>query len=117
MSKVGFAIAFIFMLYPLFSSILKLIGYFLKFRSVMTTNLVFHRSMLLMVPHYQFYERLYKGFPTAKLCGGISLVTTLPAPITLPSPIVTPGSTATCPPNQVLLPILIGPAFSNPSFL
>lgn len=30
-----------------------------------------------------------QGFPTAKLCGGISLVTTLPAPITLPSPIVT----------------------------
>lgn len=56
------------------------------------------------------------GFPTAKLLGGISFVTTLPAPITLPSPIVTPGNTTTLPPNHVLLPTLIGSANSNPYF-
>ena len=45
---------------------------------------------------------------------GISLVTTLPAPITVPSPIVTPGNTETCPQNQVLLPTTMGSASSRP---
>ena len=62
MSKVGVAIAFIFMLYTRPLKYFEMDWLLLKFRSVMTTNLVFHRSMLLMVPHYQFYERLYKGF-------------------------------------------------------
>lgn len=34
-----------------------------------------------------------QGTPAASTCGGISLFTTLPAPITEPSPIVTPAST------------------------
>ncbi len=62
MIKVSFAIAFIFMLYHLFSSILKLIGYFLKFIWVATATLSFRHLMFRMVGHYQFYERLYKGF-------------------------------------------------------
>ena len=41
----------------------------------------------------------------AKLFGGISLVTTLPAPITQLSPIVTPGQTVTDAPNQQSFPI------------
>ncbi len=93
MIKVSFATAFIFMFYHLFSSILKLIGYFLKFIWVATATLSFRhcsdgRSLSIL-------RTTLQGFPTAKLCGGISLVTTLPAPITLPSPIVTPGNTAT----------------------
>ena len=48
---------------------------------------------------------------------GISLLTTLPAPITTLSPIVTPGSTTTFPPIQTLLPTFIGLAYSNPLFL
>ena len=38
----------------------------------------------------------------------MSLVTTLPAPITVLSPIVTPGSTVTFPPIHTLLPTVIG---------
>ena len=57
------------------------------------------------------------GFPTAITFDGISFVTTLPAPIIVLSPIVTPGSTITFPPNQTLLPTVIGLAYSSPLFL
>ena len=46
------------------------------------------------------------GFPTAKLYGGISFVTTLPAPITHPSPMVTPPQTTTLDASQQLKYIL-----------
>ena len=48
---------------------------------------------------------------------GISLFTTLPAPITTLSPIVTPGSTITFPPIHTLFPTFIGLAYSSPLFL
>ncbi len=86
MIKVSFATAFIFMFYHLFSSILKSIGYFLKnymgrtcYFIVSSFNVSDGRSLSIL-------RTTLQGFPTAKLCGGISLVTTLPAPITLPSP-------------------------------
>lgn len=47
------------------------------------------------------------GFPTAKLYGGISFVTTLPAPITHPSPMVTPPQTTTLDASQQLSFIVI----------
>lgn len=53
-----------------------------------------------------------QGLPTATLWEGMSLTTTLPAPIVLPSPIVTPGRIVTLPPIQQLLPIVIGLAHS-----
>ena len=45
-----------------------------------------------------------QGFPTASTFAGISLVTTLPAPITAPSPICTPGRTITPPPQPTSVP-------------
>ena len=59
----------------------------------------------------------FAGTPAIKLFAGISLVTTAPAAITHPAPIVPPGITETLAPHQQLSPILIGKAFSNPSFL
>src|SRR6478736_3064105 len=55
------------------------------------------------------------GLPSARVFGGTSRVTTLPAPITAPSPIVTPGSTIAPPPIQTPLPIRIGLAYSRPA--
>src|SRR5437762_8564943 len=55
------------------------------------------------------------GFPTAKVSGGRSRVTTLPAPITQPSPIVTPASTMAPPPIHTPSPIRIGFAYSRPA--
>ena len=52
------------------------------------------------------------GLPAAITFAGMSLVTTLPAPITLPSPIVTPPHTVTFPAIHQLLPIVIGLAYS-----
>ena len=49
-----------------------------------------------------------QGTPAAKLLGGMSRVTTLPAPITQLSPMVTPGQTVTDAPNQQLLPMWTG---------
>ena len=49
------------------------------------------------------------GTPTASEFAGISLVTTLPAPITQPSPIVTPPQIVTFPAIQQLSPMVIGP--------
>ena len=49
-----------------------------------------------------------QGTPAAKDLGGMSRVTTLPAPITQPSPIVTPPQTVTFPASQQLSPIVIG---------
>ena len=74
---------------------------------------LFSLSLLLLFYRFDYFT----GLPTAKLLGGISLVTTLPAPMTLPSPIVTPGITDTCPPNQVLLPTTIGSASSKPYYV
>ncbi len=57
-----------------------------------------------------------QGLPTATTFAGISLVTTLPAPIIALSPMVTPGRTVTLPPNHTLLPMEIGRAISiNPA--
>lgn len=47
------------------------------------------------------------GFPAARLYGGMSLVTTLPAPITHPSPMVTPPQTTTLDASQQLSFIVI----------
>ena len=52
------------------------------------------------------------GTPAANTPSGISLVTTLPAPITQPFPIVTPPHTVTFPANQQLSPMVIGLAYS-----
>ena len=72
--------------------------------------------MLSSLFNYIFFITLH-GIPTAILLDGISLFTTLPAPITTLSPIFTPGSTITFPPIHTLFPILIGFAYSNPLFL
>ena len=50
----------------------------------------------------------FAGTPAAKEFGGISRVTTAPAPMTQPSPIVTPGQTVTFAPNQQLFPMWTG---------
>ena len=49
-----------------------------------------------------------QGFPTAITFSGISLVTTLPAPITLPLPIVTPPQTTVFAPIQTSSSKVIG---------
>lgn len=49
-----------------------------------------------------------QGLPNARELGGMSLVTTLPAPMTEPSPIVTPGRTTTFAAIQTLSSITIG---------
>jgi serine/threonine protein kinase len=54
-----------------------------------------------------------QGLPTATTRGGMSRVTTLPAPITDSAPIVTPGRTMTPPPSQTSSPIVIGLADSS----
>ena len=54
-----------------------------------------------------------QGFPAARLCGGMSLVTTLPAPITEPSLMVTPPPTTTLDASQQLSSITIGFAYSR----
>ncbi|KAI0408744.1 hypothetical protein F4802DRAFT_364555 [Xylaria palmicola] len=46
--------------------------------------------------------------------GGMSLVTTLPAPIVQPRPIVTPARTMTFPPSQQSSPIVMGAPSSGP---
>jgi len=49
-----------------------------------------------------------QGFPTAMTPDGMSLLTTLPAPITTLLPIVTPGKTVTPAPIHTSFPMLIG---------
>ncbi|KAL4736790.1 hypothetical protein BDV11DRAFT_207321 [Aspergillus similis] len=49
-----------------------------------------------------------QGLPTATENGGISFVTTLPAPIVHPSPILTPGRITTFPPIQQSSPMNTG---------
>ena len=51
-----------------------------------------------------------QGLPTAIESEGISLTTTLPAPMMQRSPMVTPGHTVTPPPNQQFSPMVIGEA-------
>ena len=51
-----------------------------------------------------------QGFPAANTPAGISLVTTLPAPIIVLSPIVTPGNIVTLVVIHTLFPIVIGRA-------
>lgn len=52
------------------------------------------------------------GDPTATENGGISLVTTAPAPIVHPFPMVTPARRTTFPPIQQSFPIVTGWAYS-----
>ena len=52
---------------------------------------------------------------TATTPDGMSLVTTLPAPITTSEPMVTPGHTITPMPNHTLSPTVMGSAYSRPS--
>lgn len=58
-------------------------------------------------------RRTRQGEPTARLYGGISLVTTEPAPITHPSPMLTLGQMVTLPPSQQLSPMVTEPARSK----
>jgi hypothetical protein len=55
-----------------------------------------------------------QGLPAATTFAGMSLTTTLPAPMVVLSPIVTPGQIIALPPIQTLLPMLIGAANSLP---
>jgi hypothetical protein len=48
-----------------------------------------------------------QGLPTATLLSGMSLTTTLPAPMTTLLPMVTPGRTWTAAPIQTLLPTVM----------
>src|SRR3954454_13486096 len=48
------------------------------------------------------------GFPAANTPAGMSLVTTLPAPITVFGPIFTPGQMIAPPPTHTSEPILMG---------
>ena len=57
------------------------------------------------------------GLPTATTPSGISLVTTLPAPITLPFPIVTPPQTVEFAPIHTSSPMVIALDVHIPSFL
>ncbi|MEE0965289.1 MAG: hypothetical protein U0L73_14000 [Ruminococcus bromii] len=57
------------------------------------------------------------GFPAAKQFSGMSLVTTLPAPIIVPLPIFTPPHTVTFEASQQSFPISIGFAYSYSIFL
>ena len=74
------------------SKALPLLFYIRFFSSTLSCSLI-----LLITRH---------GLPAARQPGGISRVTTLPAPITQPSPIVTPPHTVTFPASQQLLPML-----------
>lgn len=49
-----------------------------------------------------------QGFPKASTLSGISLVTTLPAPIVTLLPIVTPGKIIEFPPIHTLSPMVTG---------
>ena len=55
---------------------------------------------------------IFAGLPATTTPEGISLTTTLPAPMVTLSPMVTPGSIVTEPPIQTLLPIVTGCAHS-----
>ena len=77
----------------------------------------FIKSSPYIVSFYYNCFITLQGFPTATTFDGISLFTTLPAPIIVLSPIVTPGSTITFPPIHTLFPTFIGFAYSNPLFL
>ena len=54
------------------------------------------------------------GLPKATTFGGISFVTTDPAPMTDLFPIVTPGRIVTFPPIQTSEPMVMGFALSSP---
>ncbi len=57
---------------------------------------------------------MWHGLPAASVCGGMSFVTTLPAPITAPSPIFTPGNTVTPAAIHTSLPMVMGRALITP---
>ena len=57
---------------------------------------------------------IYGGLPAAKESSGMSLTTTLPAPIMHRLPIVTPGQITTPPPIQQSSPIVIASPCSTP---
>jgi hypothetical protein len=62
---------------------------------------------------FSYFAITRHGFPAARLYGGMSFVTTLPAPITHPSPMVTPPQTTTLDASQQLSFIVIGFAYSR----
>ncbi len=79
--------------------------------SYSTTNIQdnFHlRYPCDQIMHYFDFFITRAGFPTATLSAGMSLVTTLPAPIMQRSPIVTPGQMTAPPPIQQSSPIVTG---------
>ena len=55
-----------------------------------------------------------QGLPAATTPAGISLVTTLPAPMMQPSPMVTPISTVTFAPSHTLSPMVMGSDTTRP---
>lgn len=57
---------------------------------------------------YPLSRITFAGTPAATVYGGMSRVTTLPAPMTAPSPIVTPFRTTTSAPSQQSRPIQTG---------
>ena len=59
------------------------------------------------------YFTTWQGLPTATQSLGISLHTTLPAPMTTRSPMVTPGQIMVFPPMKQSSPIRIGLAYSH----
>src|SRR5690606_2484865 len=75
---------------------------------------------LISLSHLPSYLRdliTRQGLPAAKTSSGMSLVTTLPAPITVRLPIVTPGQITALPPTHTSSPILMGLAYSTPEAL
>lgn len=71
-------------------------------------------TKVILISFYDSFLITLQGTPTATHPGGISLLTTLPAPMVTLSPIVTPGSTVTPAPIHTLLPIVMGRAYSRP---
>ena len=78
-----------------------------KFHSMMELSARISGRCRMLSASVSFRITLH-GTPAAKLPAGISLVTTLPAPMTQLSPIVTPGQTVTEAPNQQSFPICTG---------
>src|SRR5215510_13004369 len=62
---------------------------------------------------YSVISRMIRhGFPAANTPSGMSLVTTLPAPMTALEPIFTPGQITAPPPTHTSDPISMGLAYS-----
>src|SRR5687768_14418492 len=82
-----------------------------------------HMAVCLVVKSNAFYSFSFnsritlQGLPAANTSAGISLVTTLPAPITLRSPMFTPGQITALPPTHTSSPMVMGLANSSPDAL